>query len=126
LESLLPVDKPKIPSIKPQARRYPFGEEELREKIQKMVNQLILTIELYFNMYVHNNIVAGHFRKVEGYSRKISQILMIDEARAKRITDPKELTAYFQVFKEKTVRSETYMEEDVSLFNAISNFLLKM
>ena len=61
----------------------------MKEKIGKTVNQLIKTIELYFNMYVHNNIVAGHFKKIEGYNRKISHLLMIDETRAKRITDPK-------------------------------------
>lgn len=36
-----------------------------------MVNQLIKTIELYFNMYLHNNIVGGHLKNVEGYNRRI-------------------------------------------------------
>lgn len=92
------MDKPKTQIMRPQPKRYPFGEEELREKITKMANQLIRTIELFFNMYVHNNIVGGHLRKVEGYGRRIRDILMFDDARARRITDPKDITKHFQVF----------------------------
>ena len=36
-----------------------------------MVNQLIKIIELYFNMYEHNNIVGGYFKNVEGFNAKI-------------------------------------------------------
>ncbi len=49
-------------------------------------------------MYVHNNIVGGHLRKVEGYGRRIRDILMLDDNRARRITDIKEITKHFQVF----------------------------
>lgn len=63
-----------------------------------MANQLIRTIELFFNMYVHNNIVGGHLRNVEGYGRRIRDILMFDDARARRITEPRDITKHFQVF----------------------------
>lgn len=43
-----------------------------------MVSQVIKTIELYFNMYQHTNIVGSHFRNVEGYNRKIKNIFMLD------------------------------------------------
>jgi hypothetical protein len=64
LESLLPVDKPKPVQAKAQPRSYAMSEEEFCEKIIRMANQLIRTIELFFNMYLHNNIVGGHFRHV--------------------------------------------------------------
>lgn len=67
-----------------------------------MVNQLIRTIELYFNMYEHNNIVGGYFKNVEGFNPKIESILMIDDLRAKRIENAKEITCLFQVFKLKS------------------------
>jgi hypothetical protein len=69
-----------------------------------MVNQLIKTIELYFNMYEHNNIVGGYFKNVEGFNPKIESILMIDDLRAKRIENAKEITSLFQVFKLKSNR----------------------
>jgi len=46
---------------------------------------LIKNVEMYFNMYSHNNIVGGHIKKVEGYNSKIKKILMLDENRAKRL-----------------------------------------
>jgi hypothetical protein len=109
---------------KPPPKTYNTTDDEFKQKIQKMVNQLIKTIELYFNMYLHNNIVGGHFKKIEGYNKRIKEILMIDEMRAKRISSSEEITSCFQVFK--TSRTEYYMEEDMSLFNLISNFLLKL
>ncbi len=67
-----------------------------------MVNQLIKVIELYFNMYQHNNIVGGYFKNVEGFNPRIQSILMIDDTRAKRIENAQEITTLFQVFKPKT------------------------
>ena len=37
----------------------------------KMIRLLIKTIELFYNMYIHNNIVGGHLKHVEGYNAKI-------------------------------------------------------
>ena len=67
----------------------------------KMVNQLIKVIELYYNMYEHNNIVGGYFKNVEGFNPRIESILMLDGTRAKRIENAKEITCLFQVFKPK-------------------------
>jgi hypothetical protein len=51
---------------------------------------------------------------------------MLDDARARRITSLQEVTQHFQVFRERSRRSDSFMEEDMGLFNALSNFLLKM
>lgn len=48
---------------------------------------LIKYLELYFNMYQHNNLVGGQFKNIEGYNLKIRNILMIDNNRAKRINN---------------------------------------
>ena len=57
----------------------------MKDRILKMIRLLIKTIELFYNMYQHNNIVGGHLKNVEGYNNKIRQILMMDDVRAKRI-----------------------------------------
>lgn len=87
---------------------------------------LIKNLELYFNMYTYNNIVGGHLRNIEGYSSKIKNILMIDDNRAKRITNPKEIADLFWVFKPKEERPEYFGEEDLTLYNNLNNFLMKM
>ena len=60
---------------------------------------LIKYIELYFNMYQHNNIVGGHFKNIEGYSPKIRNILMMDNNRAKRISNVEQITDLFWSYK---------------------------
>lgn len=60
---------------------------------------IIKYLELYFNMYQHNNIVGGHLKNIEGYSQRIKGILMIDSNRAKRITNVEEITNFFWGFK---------------------------
>jgi len=51
-----------------------------------MTLNIIKYMELYFNMYQHNNIVGGHLKNIEGYNAKIKNIIMLDSNRAKRIT----------------------------------------
>lgn len=63
-----------------------------------MAQGMVKIIELFFNLYQHNNIVGGHFRKVEGFNRRIQNIIMLDDLRAKRFSDPTEITNLFQVF----------------------------
>lgn len=48
---------------------------------------IIKYLELYFNMYQHNNIVGGHLKNIEGFTSKIKSILMMDNIRAKRISN---------------------------------------
>jgi hypothetical protein len=57
------------------------------------------SIELYFNLYNHNNLVGGHLRTIEGYNMKIKKILMLDDNRAKRLTNSSEITNLFWSFK---------------------------
>lgn len=85
---------------------------------------VVRIVELFFNLYQHNNIVGGHFRKVEGFNRRIQHILMLDDLRAKRFTDPAEITVLFQVFRE--AKSEHFVDEDLALLSLMSNFLMKL
>lgn len=89
-----------------------------------MAQGMVRIVELFFNLYQHNNIVGGHFRKVEGFNRRIQHILMLDDLRAKRFTNPSELTTLFQVFHE--IRGEHFVDEDLSLLSLLSNFLMKL
>ena len=65
---------------------------------------IIKYMELYFNMYLHNNIVGGHLKNIEGYSLKIKQVLMLDNNRAKRITNIEDITNFFWAFKDPSTR----------------------
>lgn len=65
------MEKPKIIIPKASPKKYNISHDEFKEKIVKMVNQLIKVIELYFNMYQHNNIVGGYFKNVEGFNPRI-------------------------------------------------------
>lgn len=100
LESLLPVEKPRAAAVRAAGRRYAGGEEEFRERTGRLANQLVRTVELFFNMYTHDNIVGGHFRKVEGYGRRVREVLMLDDARARRLAAPAEITRHFRAFGE--------------------------
>lgn len=87
---------------------------------------LIKYIELYFNMYQYDNIVGGHLKKIEGYSPKIKNIIMTDEVRARRITHIEDITSFFWSYRPASDRPEYFGEEDLSLYNLLNGYLLKM
>lgn len=68
-------------------KQKPRGEVVKKEKIMTLTLNLIKYMELYFNMYQHNNIVGGHLKNIEGYNPRIKKIVMEDNIRAKRITN---------------------------------------
>jgi hypothetical protein len=69
---------------------------------------LIKYLELYFNMFQHNNIVGGHLKNIEGFNSRIKSILMIDDVRAKRITNVEDITNHFWSFQEPNLRPEFF------------------
>ena len=51
-------------------------------------------------MYEYNNIVGGHIKKMEGFTSRVKDILMMDTNRAKRISRVEEITDHLWAFKE--------------------------
>ena len=121
LISLMPRDRPKAVQSRPK----PPTEMVKKEKILALTLNLIKYLELYYNMYQHNNIVAGHLKNIEGYNR-IKNILMIDANRAKRITKVEDITRHFWVFREEADRPQFFGEEDLGLYNSLNGYSLKI
>lgn len=107
-------------------RPKPRGEVVKKEKIMNLALGLIKYVELFFNMYQHNNIVGGHLKNVEGFNNRVRNVLMLDANRAKRIKQVEDITSHFWSFKEEDVRPTYFGEEDLALYNILNGFSFKM
>lgn len=122
LKSLMPKEKAKVVANRPKPR----GEVVKKEKIMSLALTLIKYIELYFNMYQHDNIVGGHFKNIEGYSAKIKSIIMADQTRARRITHIEDITDFFWSFRPAGERPLYFGEEDLALYNILNGYSFKI
>ena len=76
-------------------------------------------------MYQSANRVGDLIKSLEGFNDQIRKILL-EGVKAKRIRNIDELKIYFWIFKHARERPEYYGEEDLSLYNILQNFCLKM